>query len=93
MDKLYFHEIFSGLHIKKNERATSFLKLLTYRKTTAEAAFNTYTEEQLVDYVLAGLCHTRKDVYRTAIQFYQSVKERSLPTMKSNKIYLKLMRN
>jgi hypothetical protein len=36
---------------------------LTYGKTTAEAAFNTYTEEQLVDYVLAGLCHTRKDVY------------------------------
>jgi hypothetical protein len=71
MDKLQFHENFTGLSIKENESATSFLKRFTYGKTTAEAALNTYSEEQLIDFVLAGLRHTQKYVYRTAIQLYQ----------------------
>jgi hypothetical protein len=65
MDKLHFHEIFTGLHIKENESATSCLKPFAYGKTTAEAALNAYSEEQLVDFVLAKLCHTRKDVDKT----------------------------
>jgi hypothetical protein len=71
MDKLHFHEIFTGICIKENESAKSFLKCFTYGKTTAEATSNTYTEEQLVDFVLAGLRHTRKDVYQMAMRLYQ----------------------
>ncbi len=55
MDKSHFHEAFTGLRIKDDESATSFLKRFTYGKTTSESATNVYTEEQLVDYVLAGL--------------------------------------
>lgn len=62
MDKHHFHEVFTGLHIRDNESATSFLKRFTCGKTTAEDATNTYTEEQLVDYVFAGLWATTKDV-------------------------------
>jgi hypothetical protein len=38
---------------------------------TAEAATNQYTDEQLVDFVLAGIRPSNKDVYRTALQLYQ----------------------
>ena len=71
MDKHYFHELFTGLHIRDDESATSFLKRFTYSKTTAEDATNAYTEEQLVDYVFAGLRATTKDVYKTTLQLYQ----------------------
>jgi hypothetical protein len=30
-----------------------------------------YSDEQLVDYVFAGLCATTKDIYKTALQLYQ----------------------
>jgi hypothetical protein len=94
MDKLHFHEIFTGLCIKENERATSFLKCFTYGKTTAEAALNTDSEEQLVDFVLAGLHHTRKE---STVQQYSYVNKnvaqaRRSHTMRLSNIYLKLMR-
>jgi hypothetical protein len=63
--------MFTGLHIRDNESTTSFLKWFTYGKTTAEDATNVYTEEQLVDYVFAGLQATTKDIYKTALQLYQ----------------------
>ncbi len=71
MDKHHFHEVFMGLRIREHESATSFLKCFTYAKTTAEDANNTYTNEQLVDYVFAGLRSSSKDVYKTALQLYQ----------------------
>jgi hypothetical protein len=37
----------------------------------AEDAINTYADEQLVDYVFAGLRATTKDIYKTALQLYQ----------------------
>jgi hypothetical protein len=70
-DKSYFHETFIGLRIWENESASSFLKRFTYAKTTVEAASNTYTDDQLVDYVLSGICPTKQDVYNTALQLYR----------------------
>jgi hypothetical protein len=54
MDKHHFHE-FTGLWIQHSESATNFLKQFTYGKTTAKDATNTYTDEQLVDHIFAGL--------------------------------------
>ncbi len=36
-----------------------------------EAASNTYTDDQLIDYVLSGICPTKQDVYNTALQLYR----------------------
>jgi len=46
-DKSYFHGQLVGLYIWENESASSCMKCFTYAKTTAEAASNTYTDEQL----------------------------------------------
>ncbi len=70
-DKSYFHEQFIGLRIRENETAINFLKRFTYAQTTAEAASNSYTTDQLVDYILAGLRPTKQDVYLTALQLYR----------------------
>jgi hypothetical protein len=70
-DRSYFHETFIGLRIRENESASSFLKQFTYAKTTAEAASNTYTDDQLVDYVLSGIHPSKQDVYNTALQLYR----------------------
>jgi hypothetical protein len=71
MDKHHFHEVFTGLRIRDTEGATSFLKQFTYAKTTSEDATNVYTNEQIVDYVFAGLRASPKDTYKTALQLYQ----------------------
>ena len=47
------------------------MKCFTYAKTTAEAASNTYTDEQLVNFVLAGIHLSKQDVYRTSLQLYR----------------------
>jgi len=70
-DKSYFHERLVGLKIRENERASSFIKCLNYAKTTAEAGSNTYSDDQLVDFVLAGMRSSKKDVYLTALQLYR----------------------
>jgi hypothetical protein len=70
-DKSYFHEQLIGLKIRENESATNFIKRFTYAKTTAEAASNEYTSDQLVDFVLAGIRSSKQDVYRTALQLYR----------------------
>jgi hypothetical protein len=54
----------------QNESASSFIKQFTYSKTTAEAASNVYTTDQLVDFILASLRPTKIDVYKTALQLY-----------------------
>jgi len=43
------------LRIRENKTASSFIKRFTYAKATAEAASNAYTDDQLVDFALAGL--------------------------------------
>jgi len=70
-DQSYFHERFVGLRIRDNESASSFLKRFTYARTTAEAASNAYSDDQLVDFFLAGLRSSKQDVYRTALQLYR----------------------
>jgi len=70
-DKSYFHERLVGLKIRENESASSFIKRFTYTKTTSEAASNTYSDDQLVDFVLAGIRSSKQDVYRTALQLYR----------------------
>jgi len=76
-DKSYFHETFICLRIRENESASSFLKRFTYTKTTVEAASNTCTDDQLVDYVLSGICPSKQDVYNTALQLYRLERLRS----------------
>jgi len=68
-DKSYFHEQLIGLQIRESESASNFIKRFTYAKTTAEAASNCYTNDQLVDYVLAGIRSSKQDVYQTALHF------------------------
>jgi len=70
-DQSYFHERLVGLKIRENESASSFLKRFTYAKTTAEAASNTYTDDQLVDFIFTGIRSSKLDVYRTALQLYR----------------------
>jgi len=59
------------LKIRENESASSFIKRFTYAKTTAEAATNIYTDDKLVDFVLAGLRSSKQTVYQTALQLYR----------------------
>ncbi len=67
MDRHYFHHLFTSIHIKDNESATSFLRRFTYGKVQVESASNHYTEPELVDFVLAGLYNTKNMKYDTAI--------------------------
>jgi len=69
-DKSYFHERLVGLRIREDETASSFIKRFTYAKATAEAASNTCTDNQLVDFALAGLRSSKQDVYLTALQLH-----------------------
>jgi len=69
-DKSYIHERLVGLKNRDNETASSFIKRFTYAKTTAEGTSNVYTDEQLVDFVLAGIRSSKQDLYRTALQLY-----------------------
>jgi len=70
-DKSYFHERLVGLRIRENESASSFIKRFTYAKTTAEAATIVYSDDELVDFVLAGLRSSKQTVYQTALQLYR----------------------
>jgi hypothetical protein len=70
-DKSYFHEQLIRLKNRENESASNFIKCFTYAKTTAEAASNCYSDDQLVDFILAGIHSSKQDVYRTALQLYR----------------------
>jgi hypothetical protein len=70
MDKSYFHEELTKLWIKDKESVTSFLKCFQYMKSNAEAASNSYTNDQLVDFILTGMRGTTESLYKTAIQLY-----------------------
>jgi hypothetical protein len=56
------------LRIKDNESATNFFRLFTFARTEAEAAGNTYTEQQLVSFALAGMNNTSNSRYDVALQ-------------------------
>jgi hypothetical protein len=62
------------LKIRENESASSFIKRFTYAKTTAEAAANVYSDDELVDFVLARLRSSKQTVYQTALQLYRLVR-------------------
>jgi hypothetical protein len=70
-DQSSFQERLVRLKIRENESVSSFLKRFTYAKTSAVAASNTYSNDQLVDFVLAGIRSSKQDVYRTALQLYR----------------------
>jgi hypothetical protein len=63
------------MRIKDNESATNFFKRFTFAQTEAKAAGNTYSENQLVSYALAGFTNTHNHRYETAFQLYQLERE------------------
>jgi hypothetical protein len=63
------------MRIKDNESATNFFKRFTFAQTEAEAAGNSYTEDQLVSYALAGFTSTQNHCYETALQLYRLERE------------------
>jgi len=63
------------MRIKDNESATNFFKHFTFAQTEAEAAGNSYTEDQLVSYALAGFTSTQNHRYETALQLYHLERE------------------
>jgi hypothetical protein len=74
-DTHHYHHMFTSLHIKDNESATNFFCRFTYTCTEAEAAGNSYTNEQLVSCALAGLNSTHNAKYDTALQLYRLEQE------------------
>jgi hypothetical protein len=69
-DTHHFHHLFTTLRIKDNESATNFFRHFTFARTEAEAAGNTYTEQQLVSFALAGMNNTSNSRYDIALQLY-----------------------
>jgi len=67
------------LRIKDNESATNFFRRFTLAKTEAEAAGNSYTEQQLVSFALAGMNNTSDSKYDIALQLYHLEREQ-VPT-------------
>jgi hypothetical protein len=76
-DTHHYHHIFTTMRIKDNESATNFFKRFTFAQTEAEAAGNTYTEEQLVSFALAGFTSTQNTRYETALQLYRLEREQN----------------
>jgi hypothetical protein len=74
-DTYHYHHVFTTLRIKDNESATYFFKRFTFAQTEAEAAGNTYSENQLVSYALAGFTSTHNHRYETALQLYRLERE------------------
>jgi len=74
-DTHHFHHLFTNLRIKDNESATNFFRRFTFAKTEAEAAGNSYTEQQLVSFALAGMNNTSNSKYDIALQLYRLERE------------------
>jgi hypothetical protein len=74
-DTHHYHHIFTTMRIKDNESATNFFKRFTFAQTEAEAAGNSYTEDQLVSYTLAGFTSTQNHPYETALHLYRLERE------------------
>jgi hypothetical protein len=66
------------LRIKDNESATNFFWRFTFARTEAEAAGNTYSEQQpLVSFALAGMNNTSNSRYDIALQLYRLEREQN----------------
>jgi hypothetical protein len=74
-DRTHFHHAFTTLCIKENESATAFIRRFIYAKTEAETAGNSYTEYELVSFVLTGLHFSKNPKYDTALQLYRLERE------------------
>jgi hypothetical protein len=70
-DKAHFHHAFITLRIKENESATAFIRRFIFAKTEAEAVGKTYSEQELVSFVLTGLNFSKNSKYDTALQLYR----------------------
>jgi hypothetical protein len=66
----HFHHLFTSIHIKENESATNFFRRFTFARTEAEGVGNTYTDQNLVNFALAGLGTSKNSKYDTAVQLY-----------------------
>ena len=54
-DTHHFHHLFISIRIKENESATNYFRRFTFARTEAEGVGNTYSEQSLVNFALAGL--------------------------------------
>jgi len=69
-DTHHFHYLFTSLRIKDQESATNYFRRFTFARTEAEGAGNSYTEDSLVNFSLAGLTTTKNPKYDTAVQLF-----------------------
>jgi len=76
-DTHHFHHLFTTLRIKDNESATNFFRRFTFARMEAEAAGNTYSEQQLVSFALAGMNNTSNSRYDIALQLYRLESEQN----------------
>jgi hypothetical protein len=74
-DTHHFHHLFITMRIKDNESATNFFRHFTFTRTEAEAAGNTYTEQQWVSFALAGMNNISNPRYDIALQLYRLERE------------------
>ncbi len=79
MDKHHFHHSFSNMWITTDESATNFLRRFTIGRSQAEAANNSYTDDELVDYMLTAMNTATKTIYVLTIQLFQSAREAGHP--------------
>jgi hypothetical protein len=79
IDKHHFHHLFTNTRMAHDESATNFLRRFIIERTQAEAANNTYTDEELVDYILTAMNTTTKTIYVLTIQFFQQARETGHP--------------
>ena len=71
IDTDHYHQQFVGLKIFADETATSYISRFIVGKTQAERAKNTYSEAQLVTFMLTGLNPTRWTKYQLIAAIFQ----------------------
>jgi hypothetical protein len=69
-DTHHYHYLFTSIRIKEQESATNYFRGFTFARTEAKGAGNTYTEQSLVNFALAGLTTSENQKYDTAVQLY-----------------------
>jgi hypothetical protein len=85
-DTHHFHHLFTTLRVKDHESAANFFRHFTFARTEAEAAGNTYSDQQLVSFALAGMINTSNSRYDIALQLY--LLEREQDPMKFTLLHL-----
>jgi hypothetical protein len=69
-DTHHFHHLFTSIRIKENESATNYFCHFSFAWTEAEGVGNTYSEQSLVNFALAGLITSKNPKYDTAVQLF-----------------------